>query len=54
MTRVGELIYLNGRAERVIEAQMIYDAEGKPFYVALRTEPVEKPDGQTTGTQPAP
>jgi len=45
MTKVGEIIYLRGRPERVVEVEMILRDE-KPFYVALRTEPIqeERPD----------
>jgi hypothetical protein len=37
MTEVGEIIFVRGRPERVIEVEMIL-RDGKPFYVALRTE----------------
>jgi hypothetical protein len=41
MTQVGDIITVRGREERVIEVEMILRDE-KPFYVALRTEPVEQ------------
>jgi hypothetical protein len=37
MTEVGDIVFVRGRAERVTEVDMIY-RDGKPFYVALRTE----------------
>ena len=41
MTQVGDIIHVRGRAERVVEIEMIL-RDGKPFYVALRTEPLEQ------------
>ena len=41
MTQPGDLVFVNGRPEIVIEAEMIY-RDGKPFYVAVRSEPLEQ------------
>jgi hypothetical protein len=43
MTQVGDIIHVRGRPERVTEVEMI-QRDGKPFYVALRSEPIEEPD----------
>ena len=43
MTQVGELVTVRGRLERVVEVEMLL-RDGKPFYVALRTEPLPEPE----------
>jgi hypothetical protein len=42
VTRVGDIVHVRGRPERVTEVEMIF-RDGRPFYVALRTERIEEP-----------
>jgi hypothetical protein len=42
VSELGEIIHPFGRAERVVERELIRDPEtGLPLYYALRSEPLE-------------
>lgn len=48
MSQVGEIVYVNGRPERVVERGPVYDGEGGILCYFIRTEPVsqEEADAQ--------
>ena len=50
MSKVGDIITVNGRPERVVELELINDWQtGKPLYTALRTERVDDKTSRRRG-----